>query len=136
MSHIRKRLKADSPGLTSNDVNILSVLVYHIMSTDDCCSFKTGRRDKQQRTMPEISLPFYLESKSFLRSFPFPTNKSSLKCGGKLYFPKVATPSYLSQPTCSFYNVMGTSPTERSYSLPSNLKGGLVIVLTNRVQQK
>ena len=36
----------------------------------------------------------------------------SIVCG-KLYFSKISTPTNSPQPTCSFYNVIGTSPTEK-----------------------
>lgn len=107
MPHRRKSLEADSPRLTSNDVDIPR----NSWAKDSCCSFKAWRRDEQWKIMPEISLPFYPENKSFLRSFPLLTNKPSLKCWGKLYSPKMATPIYLSHPTCSFY-MINTSPTE------------------------
>ena len=48
----------------------------------------------------------------------------SIVCS-KLYFSKISTPTNSPQPTCSFYNVIGTSPTEKWYSLPLNLGGDL-----------
>lgn len=68
---------------------------------DSCCSFKAERRNKQQRTMPEIPLPCYLESKSFLRSFLL-TNKPSFKCCGKLYFSNMVIPIYIVIPSHMF----------------------------------
>ena len=58
-----------------------------------------------ERSCQKYHFPFIRKIKAFLEVSP-----SSL-CWGKLYSPKMATPIYLSHPTCSFY-MINTSPTE------------------------